>query len=178
MLLIIDVFQTISLVLICALIFLGFKFFESTWSYRISKPNNWESSILKGDISTKLKKIERTYKDRVRFYNFWFQVERLKRDKIEGAFVELGVYQGETAVILHEMDTSRDLHLFDTFEGFVEEDLIAETNKDDRYTVSNFSDTHLDTVKSLFIDSSNVFYYKGYFDTIFDIHILQHQNHD
>jgi O-methyltransferase len=170
MILIIDIFQTISSVLICALLFLGYKFFESTWSYRISKPNNWESSILRGDISTKLKKIERTYKDRVRFYNFWFQVERLKRDKIEGAFVELGVYQGETAVILHEMDKSRDLHLFDTFEGFVEEDLKDELNKDDRYTVSNFSDTQLDTVKSLFSDSSNVFYYKGYFpDTTVDL---------
>ena len=163
MILLIDIFQTVTIILVCSLLFLGFNFFESTWSYKISKPNKWESSVLKNDVSSKLKKIERTYRDRVRFYNFWFQVDRLKRDNVEGAFVELGVYQGETAVILHEMDKTRDLHLFDTFEGFVEEDLKVEKNRDDRYTVSNFSDTQLDTVKDLFKDSFNVFYYKGYF---------------
>jgi len=163
MILLIDIFQTVTIILVSTLLFLGFKFFESTWSYKISKPNKWESSVLKNDVSPKLKKIERTYRDRVRFYNFWFQVDRLKRDNVEGAFVELGVYQGETAVILHEMDKTRDLHLFDTFEGFVEEDLKVEKNRDDRYSVSNFSDTQLDAVKSLFKDSSNVFYYKGYF---------------
>jgi len=170
MILSIDIYQTITTVLVVALLFLIFKFFESTWSYKISKPNKWDRFILSGDVSPKLKKIERTYKDRVRFYNFWFQINRLKRDNVEGSFLELGVYQGETAVIIHEMDKSRDFHLFDTFEGFDGKDLELEKNKDERYVESNFSDTQLNDVKLLFNKSANVHFYKGYFpDTLVDL---------
>ena len=159
----IDVFQMISTILIVALLFLGFKVFETSWSYKISKPANWEKSLLKGNISKKLKKMERTYRDKVRLYNFWFQIERLKRLNIEGAFVEVGVYQGETAEMIHEMDSTRNLHLFDTFEGFDRKDLEKENFKDERYTTDNFSDTKLEEVKELFKDSTNVYFYKGYF---------------
>lgn len=159
----IDLFQMISTILILVLLFLAFKVFETTWSYKISKPNKWEKNILKGDVSKKLKKMESTYRDKVRLYNFWFQIERLKRLKIEGAFVELGVYQGETAEIIHEMDRSRNLHLFDTFEGFDNKDLEKEKSKDERYSTDNFSDTKLEEVKDLFKDSNNVYFYKGYF---------------
>ena len=170
MLLAIDVFQMISTVLIVVLLFLVFKIFESSWSYKISKPNRWENSVLTGDVSKELKKIERKYRDKVRFYNFWFQIERLKRLKIEGSFVELGVWQGETAKMIHEMDKTRNLHLFDTFEGFDQKDLEKETHKDERYTTDNFSDTKLEEVKAIFSESSNVFFYKGYFpETALDL---------
>jgi O-methyltransferase len=170
MLLSIDVYQMLSTVLIVVLFFLVFKIFESSWSYKISKPNNWEKSVLAGNVSPALKKIERKYRDKVRFYNFWFQIERLKRLKVEGSFVELGVWQGETAKMIHEMDKARRLHLFDTFEGFDSKDLEKETNKDGRYTTDNFSDTKLEEVKALFNESSNVYFYKGYFpETTIDL---------
>ena len=160
----------ISTILIIVFLFLGFKILESSWSYKISKPNKWEKEILSNTVSKKLKKIERTYRDKVRFYNFWFQIERLKRMKIEGAFVELGVWQGETAEIIHEMDKSRNLHLFDTFDGFDNKDLEKETNRDERYSTDNFSDTKLEEVKALFSESNNISFYKGYFpDTAKDL---------
>ncbi len=170
MILTIDLFQMISTILIIVVLFLGFKIFESTWSYKISKPNRWEKLVISNQVSKKLKKIERTYRDKVRFYNFWFQIERLKKLKIEGAFVELGVWQGETAEMIHEMDKSRNLHLFDTFEGFDNKDLEKELNRDERYSTDNFSDTKLEEVKSLFSESTNVSFYKGYFpDTAVDL---------
>ena len=170
MVLYIDLFQMVSTILIIVLLFLGFKILESSWSYKISKPNKWEKEILSNTVSKKLKKIERTYRDKVRFYNFWFQIERLKRMKIEGAFVELGVWQGETAEIIHEMDKSRNLHLFDTFDGFDNKDLEKETNRDERYSTDNFSDTKLEEVKALFSESNNISFYKGYFpDTAKDL---------
>ncbi len=160
----------VSTILIIVLLFLGFKILESSWSYKISKPNKWEKEILSNTVSKNLKKIERTYRDKVRFYNFWFQIERLKRMKIEGAFVELGVWQGETAEIIHEMDKSRNLHLFDTFDGFDNKDLEKETNRDERYSTDNFSDTKLEEVKALFSESNNISFYKGYFpDTAKDL---------
>ena len=170
MVLYIDLFQKVSTILIIVFLFLGFKILESSWSYKISKPNKWEKEILSNTVSKKLKKIERTYRDKVRFYNFWFQIERLKRMKIEGAFVELGVWQGETAEIIHEMDKSRNLHLFDTFDGFDNKDLEKETNRDERYSTDNFSDTKLEEVKALFSESNNISFYKGYFpDTAKDL---------
>lgn len=163
MLLAISVTQFISLALILILILLGFKIMETSWSYKISKPYKWEDAVKEGHISKRLLKMERTYRDKVRFYNFWFQVERLKRSKVPGAFAELGVYKGETALMLHEMDPARKLHLFDTFEGFNLKDLDVEKNKDERYTTSNFADTNIESVKVLFKDASVVSIYPGYF---------------
>ena len=109
--------QLISIILVLIFFFLGFKLLETNWSYRISKPHQWDTAVKHDQISNKLKKIERFYRDKVRFYTFWFQIERLKKEKVRGAFAEVGVYKGETARIIHEMDPSRSLHLFDTFEG-------------------------------------------------------------
>jgi len=163
MLLSISVVQFISLALILILFFLGFKIMETSWSYKISKPHKWEDAVKAGLISKELIKIESSYRDKVRFYNLWFQIERLKRLKVPGAFAELGVYKGETALMMHKMDSSRRLHLFDTFEGFNSKDLDLEKNKDDRYTTTNFSDTKIESVKTLFEGATSVSFYPGYF---------------
>ena len=164
MLLSISVIQFISLALIVILFLLGFKIMETSWSYKISKPYKWVTAVKEGLVSKELMKIEGSYRDKVRFYNVWFQVERLKRLKVPGAFAELGVYKGETATMLHAMDGSRRLHLFDTFGGFDAKDLDLEKNKDERYTTSNFSDTSLEAVQALFANASNaVSFYPGYF---------------
>ncbi len=163
MLLSISIIQFISLVLILLVFILGFKIMETSWSYKISKPHKWEDAVKAGLISKELMKIERTYRDKVRFYNLWFQIERLKKRNISGAFAELGVYKGETAFMMHQMDASRKLHLFDTFGGFDPKDLNVEKNKDDRYSTTNFSDTTLDSVKALFADTALVSFYPGYF---------------
>lgn len=163
MLLSISIVQLISIVLILVFLFLAFKVMETSWSYKISKPYKWEKAVKEGLVSNELIKIERTYRDKVRFYNLWFQVERLKRLNVQGAFAELGVYKGETALMMHYMDDTRRLHLFDTFEGFDSKDLDLEKNKDERYTTDNFSDTTIESVKELFKDAKNVSFYPGYF---------------
>jgi O-methyltransferase len=163
MLLAVSTIQFISLALILVLFLIGFKFLETNWSYKISKPYKWEAAVKEGIVSKDLIKIERSYRDKVRFYNLWFQVDRLKRTHVKGAFAELGVYQGETADMLHKMDPTRKLHLFDTFEGFHSSDLNKENKKDERHTTTNFSDTTIDSVKSLFSNSKDVYFYPGYF---------------
>jgi O-methyltransferase len=163
MLLLISTFQIINILLILILFFLFFKTIESKWSYKISKPYGWEKAIKNKIISKELKKIERSYHDKARFYNFWFQVERLKKEQIEGAFAELGVYKGETAKMIRLMDKTRRLHLFDTFSGFRDTDLTAENNKEEKYNASNFADTNLDTVRKFIGESEQVYYHVGYF---------------
>lgn len=163
MLLAVSIIQFISLALILILFLIGYKFLETSWSYKISKPYKWETAVKENAVSKELIKIERSYRDKVRFYNLWFQVERLKQLNVKGAFAELGVYKGETANMLHQMDVKRKLHLFDTFEGFNAIDLKDEKKKDDRYTTANFSDTNIESVKRLFDHSKQVYFYPGYF---------------
>lgn len=162
MLLAFTIFELASIALVVALLFLGFKLAETNWSYKISKPHAWEEAVKNGEVSKKLKKIERFYRDKVRLYTFWLPVERLKKEKIEGAFAEVGVYQGETARMLHEMDPSRKLHLFDTFEGFSKQDLQSEKIDDVNRSV-DFSDTSEESVMKYINGNSNILIHKGYF---------------
>lgn len=163
MLLALSFVQLTSVILIVVLLFLGFKILETSWSYKISKPYKWETAVKEGLISAPLLKIERTYRDKVRFYSIWLQIERIKRTAVKGAFAEVGVYKGETALMMHHMDDTRKLYLFDTFEGFDNRDLNSETNKDERYTTTNFSDTNLVAVQELFKGNKNVFFFPGFF---------------
>ena len=151
--------QLTNIILVLIFLFLGFKYLETTWSYKISKPYKWETAVKNGEISNRLKKLERSYRDKVRFYAFWFQIERLKKDHVPGAFAEVGVYKGETAKIIHEMDPSRSLHLFDTFEGFDTQDLEAGDAKNS----IDFSDTNVKLVTALIGENSNLVFHKGYF---------------
>ena len=98
----------------------------------------------------------------MRLFNFWFQVERLKKEGIEGCFAELGVYKGDSAALLHEMDASREFHLFDTFEGFKQIDLAGESGKAATYTTKNFADTSIEKVRGR-LQSEKFRFHKGYF---------------
>ena len=133
-------------------------FFDSNY-----RPVEWENARKQGLISKELIRLERNYPDKVRFFNWWFQVERLKKDGIPGDFAELGVYKGESAKILHLMDPSRKFHLYDTFEGFKEEDLKNETGQAADYTTRNFADTTLDAVRRYLGGSDRFVYHCGRF---------------
>jgi O-methyltransferase len=127
------------------------------------QPLQWEFARKQGTIDPELAKLEKGYPDKVRFFNWWFQVERLRKDGVPGDFAELGVYKGESAKILHLMDPSRTFHLYDTFEGFKEEDLAGETGEAATYTTRNFADTSLERVKQYLGDHERFVYHAGRF---------------
>jgi len=126
------------------------------------QPKAYQAAVKHGSVSQVLKKAEKNYPDKVRFFNFWFQVERLKKDEVKGAFAELGVYKGDSAFLLHQMDASRTFHLFDTFEGFEAKDLTRETGRAATYTTSNFADTSIQKVKKR-LSGSKFIFHQGYF---------------
>ena len=159
----ISVLQSVYIILIGLFLFLGYKYLETFWSYKISKPYAWEAAVKKKLISKKLIKIERTYRDKVRLYNLWFQVEQLRKNKISGAFAELGVHQGETARAIHHMDQDRTFYLFDTFEGFRKEDLALENQTDFRFNTEMFADTSVDQVQNYIKGNDNLRFKPGFF---------------
>lgn len=155
-------FNIIQLVLLGILIAFGIYYVFTTFFGKEYQPLLWRVLVKKGLISGGLQKLERRYKDKDRFFNFWYQVSRLQKHNIQGAFAELGVYKGDTAEILHEMDDSREFLLFDTFEGFRESDLKYETGKAATYTRHSFADTSIERVKQR-LGSDKFAFYKGDF---------------
>ncbi len=158
----ISLFQIVQYVLVAVLLLYLLYYVYTLLFDKKYQPRAWKEALKNGRISNELTKAERKYPDKIRFFHFWFQVERLKRNKVEGAFAELGVYKGDSARILHLMDSSRDFHLFDTFEGFTEKDLESESGKAATYNRHNFADTSLETVKQR-LNSPRFIFHPGHF---------------
>jgi O-methyltransferase len=157
-------FQILSSLLVLTVMILLVRYAWGIFFDRNYKPVEWEHAIRQGLVSKELIRLERNYPDKVRFFNWWFQVERLKRAGVPGDFAELGVYKGESAKILHLMDPMRTFHLYDTFEGFKEEDLKNETGEAATYTTRNFADTSLEAVKRYLGAEGRFVYHVGRFD--------------
>mgnify|MGYP001824481143 CR=1 FL=1 len=89
----------------------------------------------------------------------------LVEKKIAGAFAELGVYKGSTARLIHHYVPERQLHLFDTFEGFTARSVSAEKDHTDFDTKeSKFSDTSITQVKKYISpQNDNICFHQGYF---------------
>ncbi len=63
--------------------------------------------------------------DSARLWSFILNIKQVLRDDVEGDFAELGVFRGNTAAVLAHfaLAAGRTVHLFDTFEGFDDQDL-------------------------------------------------------
>lgn len=158
----ISLYQIVQVVLIFIILIYLVYYVYTVLFNKNYQPKAWQHAVKNGLVPNELRKLEKKYRDEVRFYNFWFQIERLKKDRVEGAFAELGVYKGDSAHLIHLMDTSRDFHLFDTFHGFKKEDLALETGKAATYTSRDFADTSLERVKHR-LSSEKFVFHPGYF---------------
>ena len=93
----------------------------------------------------------------------------IEERQVIGDFVELGVYRGGTARLIHHYAPDRHLHLFDTFSGFDERDTFQDKQVVSHdVDVSQFSDTGLEFVKSqIKTKNTNVHFYQGFFPETF-----------
>lgn len=157
------ILKILSVIFICIMLFIIIRHLWSNFYEKIQRPVQWNYLAKTGKINKDLIRLENNYSDKIRLYNFWFQIERIKREKIPGSFAELGVYQGETARIIHILDSSKRLHLFDTFEGFSPEDLKGETGDATAYKQKDFANTCLDKVLKFIDGNKNIVIHEGYF---------------
>ena len=156
-------FQTINYFLLFTLGVLFIRYLYILYSDRSVNPVQWQYRIKNKEIPVRLKQLERKYPDKVRFFTWWLQIERLKQDKVPGVFAELGVYQGESAEIIHQMDPNRDFHLFDSFSGFYACDLKFETGEAASYTMNHFADTSIQAVVDRIGGKHHIKVNAGYF---------------
>lgn len=61
--------------------------------------------------------------DYFRYATLGLAVQRVLDEQIPGAMAEVGVWRGETSAFLHRCAPGLEYHLFDTFEGFPDQDL-------------------------------------------------------
>jgi O-methyltransferase len=166
----IPVFQLINFALILIVLVLFIRYVWDLLYGGSYSPVEWEHARKSGRVSKKLIQLQKHYPDKVRFYNWWFQVERLNKEGVTGSFAELGVYKGESASVLHHMDPLREFHLFDTFSGMPPTDLALETGEAATYTPDRFADTHVNEVLMQISGNGNICIHKGYFpDTAFPV---------
>jgi O-methyltransferase len=82
--------------------------------------------------------------------------------QVPGRFVELGVFKGLTARLIHHYAPERILHLFDTFEGFTDRSSKEELQSV-RSRAAQFSNTSLERVQRFIGGNDNVRFHKGFF---------------
>lgn len=94
--------------------------------------------------------------DYFRYTTLGLALQRVRDEQIPGALAEVGVWRGETSAFLHRIAPDRRLYLFDTFEGFPDQDLPAGA------VDVRFRDTSAAAVARRVGDSANVLLRPGY----------------
>jgi O-methyltransferase len=110
--------------------------------------------LAKMTFPTYSKNIERMIRwsnDPVRHATMALALERIRSESIPGAIAELGVYRGYVSRFLHEQMPERKLYLFDTFDGFRD-------NQDNR-----FRNTRVEILKKRLKNLNNVEFRIGVF---------------
>lgn len=83
---------------------------------------------------------------------------------LQGAVAELGVWKGDTASFINKIFFNDEFYLFDTFEGFNDNDIKIETTKGlSKADNKDFSDTSLEFVKAKMPYLNKCHFVKGYF---------------
>jgi O-methyltransferase len=157
-----SIIPIITLIVVMIIMIILFRYLYNYFRFG-SEPLIWIQAVKNGNITKQLLRLRNSYPDKLRFYTWWLQNERLKRDKIPGAFAEVGVYKGDSAVIFHALDSGRDLYLFDTFSGFPASDLDGESGEAATYTTDNFADANSSSLYKKFDNQEKLHIHKGYF---------------
>ena len=94
--------------------------------------------------------------------------EQIREESIPGDVAELGVFRGDFAALINAAFPDRDIHLFDTFEGFPAEDVEVERAEGfSRAKAGDFSETAEDVVVRRLVNRDRAVFHKGYFPDTF-----------
>ena len=89
--------------------------------------------------------------------------KEIHRRKIKGNTAELGVFRGDFSKLINEEFSDRKLYLFDTFEGFNNEDVIVEKSDKKKEYQGHFKETNENIVLERMPFKEQCIVCKGYF---------------
>ncbi len=87
----------------------------------------------------------------------------IREHQVSGAVAELGVYQGDFALLMHSHLAERPIHLFDTFQGFDTRDVSADADQAYVDEFPDFTGTSAARVASRFDKQADVVLHPGWF---------------
>ncbi|MCC4233069.1 TylF/MycF family methyltransferase [Sphingobium soli] len=102
--------------------------------------------------------------DYVRNGAFHLAARQIRDRGVPGAVAELGVYKGDQACLINRLFADRTLYLFDTFSGFSDRDLDAESEGNfSSAIVGDFVDTSIELVESKLPHPDRAKFFPGFF---------------
>ncbi|MFB0872537.1 MULTISPECIES: TylF/MycF/NovP-related O-methyltransferase [unclassified Sphingobium] len=102
--------------------------------------------------------------DQVRNIAFHLAARQIRDRGVPGAVAELGVYKGDQARLINRLFADRPLYLFDTFSGFSDRDLGAESEGNfSSAIVGDFVDTSIELVESKLPYRDQARFFPGFF---------------
>ncbi|MEG3087165.1 TylF/MycF/NovP-related O-methyltransferase [Sphingomonas sp. PB4P5] len=108
--------------------------------------------------------IDAPQRDFVRNQAFRLAARQITNLGVDGAIAELGVYQGDQAMLLNTLFPDRPLYLFDTFSGFSEKDLGSEAGQSfSTASVGDFANTSVALVMGKMPYPDQIKIFQGYF---------------
>jgi O-methyltransferase len=106
--------------------------------------------------------------DYVRVTTLELLANEIVTKNVIGEIAELGVYKGGFAKYINAVFTDRDLYLFDTFEGFSEEDIEYEKKIRNNYKHQDFANTSINEVLKIMPYPKKCIIKKGHFPQSFE----------
>lgn len=103
--------------------------------------------------------------DYFRYRTFEFVAKEIIENHVDGAIAELGVFRGVFSSLINETFNNRKLYLFDTFEGFQEEEAMNEINmgRCDLDFISEHKDSSVERLLNNLPYAEKCIICKGYF---------------
>lgn len=135
------------------------------WKYdNTDIANIYPAVFWNGDVSIDILK-----KDFVREQTLKIISAIIDQNKIDGYILEMGVYKGDFTVVIDRCFKNRKLILYDSFEGFKEDDVNRDSTVDNKVgETSKFKDTSVEYVLNRLDRDTQVIVKKGYFPETFD----------
>ncbi len=103
-----------NIIFIVALVCVGLSIFWSSWTFKLFKPHLWLERKKTKLLHAQIERIERRSKDKNRFYIFWFLIEQIDSNMIDGAIALLGLENQDFALQCH-FQTNRKVLIIDEF---------------------------------------------------------------
>jgi O-methyltransferase len=109
------------------------------------------------------REIDKNYFDYVRLSTLELVSFEINNRNLKGNVAELGVYKGKFARYINKYFPTRQLYLFDTFEGFSESDVLVEKKRSYSTGEQDFSETSVESVLKLMPFPQKCIPIKGFF---------------
>jgi O-methyltransferase len=120
--------------------------------------------ILRGQVVLDMETMSNlTTRDSLRVCSLHAIAEEIYVKPVAGSVAELGVYQGDFAKRINAVFPDRNLYLFDTFQGFSEQDKKVDIGGGYSSAAEDFSDTSVDLVVTKMSHPEKVKIRAGYF---------------